>query len=193
LWQRAIDPVVIAWDGRPLRLKLRVPSALAEMAARYRLVLEDGGDLEGTCSNPSEIRPVERTVEGVRYVVRQLIVPEKLPLGYHRLQIEMSDLNLESYLLSSALETYTAAESNGRRWGLFCPLYALTSEHSWGAGDFSDLERLVDFAGETGGDIVATLPLLAAFLDEPFNPSPYAPVSRLFWSEFYIDITRLPD
>jgi 4-alpha-glucanotransferase len=28
---------------------------------------------------------------------------------------------------------------------------------------------------------------LAAFLDTPFEPSPYSPASRLFWNEFYVD------
>ena len=41
--------------------------------------------------------------------------------------------------------------------------------------------------------MVATLPLLAAFLDEPFEPSPYAPASRLFWNELYVDPRRLPE
>ena len=32
-----------------------------------------------------------------------------------------------------------------------------------------------------------TLPLYAGFLDEPFDPSPYAPVSRQHWNEVYLD------
>ncbi len=38
-----------------------------------------------------------------------------------------------------------------------------------------------------GAHFVATLPLYAAFLDDPFDPSPYAPESRLHWNEVYID------
>jgi 4-alpha-glucanotransferase len=49
------------------------------------------------------------------------------------------------------------------------------------------------FAAEAGAKVIGTLPLLAAFLDEPFDPSPYAPVSWLFWNEFYLDVERIPE
>ncbi|HWO73268.1 MAG TPA: 4-alpha-glucanotransferase, partial [Dehalococcoidia bacterium] len=39
-----------------------------------------------------------------------------------------------------------------------------------------------------GAHFVATTPLLASFLDRPFEPSPYVPVSRLFWNEIFMSI-----
>ena len=193
LYQRAIDPVLIAWNGAPLRLKLRVPSQFAAAEPRYRIVLEDGELLEGSCRKDRETKPAERSVEGVRYVTQVVIVPEKLPLGYHSLHFDVAGLRFDSHCLSSPLQAYRAEEGSARQWGLFCPVYALLSAQTWGAGNFSDLQGLVDFASQLGGHFVGTLPLLSAFLDEPFNPSPYAPVSRLFWNEFYLDITSIPE
>src|SRR6202008_1148706 len=62
-----------------------------------------------------------------------------------------------------------------------------------GAGNFSDLGTFVEFAGRMGATTVGTLPLLAAFLDRLFEPSPYSPVSRLFWNEFYLDVSKIPE
>jgi 4-alpha-glucanotransferase len=193
LVQRAIDPVVVAWDGAPLRLKLRLPSPLAAAEPRYRIDLESGEFVEGKCQSDFRIKPVERCIEGVCYVTRWIVFPEKLPLGYHRLHLQVGALTFDSSVFSSTLQTYAGATVNPRLWGLFCPVYALASAKNWGAGNFSDLETLIDFTGQMGGDFVGTLPLLSAFLDEPFNPSPYAPVSRLFWNEFYLDVTRIPE
>ena len=45
-----------------------------------------------------------------------------------------------------------------------------------------------------GSALVGTTPLLAAFLDDdPFEPSPYSPASRLFWNELYLDLTAVPE
>jgi len=193
LFERGIEPVVVAWDGNPLEFKLRLAHRDAGAEPRYRVTLESGESFEGQCRIDAKTKPVERYVEGARYVTHRIVVPDNLPLGYHRLQLQAGGHSFDSQLLSAARQNYRATDGKLRPWGLFSPLYAFTSEQSWGAGNFSDLESLVDFTAQMGGDFISTLPLLATFLDEPFDPSPYAPVSRLFWNEFYLDVTRVPE
>jgi len=193
LWQRGIDPVVVTWDRKPLSLKMRLPRQLAEAPAKYQVALESGEILEGECQDVFKAKNSVRCVDGIDYITRRLIVNQELPLGYHRLNLQLRDLLLEAYLFSAPSQNFGGLDAHTKRWGVFCPLYALSSGTSWGTGDFSDLESLVDFTDQMGGDIVGTLPLLSAFLDEPFNPSPYSPVSRLFWNEFYLDIGRIPE
>jgi 4-alpha-glucanotransferase len=55
-------------------------------------------------------------------------------------------------------------------------------------GTLGELASLGSWVAERGGCFVATTPLLAAFLEEPFEPSPYLPVTRLFWNELYADL-----
>jgi 4-alpha-glucanotransferase len=192
LWRRGIDPVLTVWDGSSLRIKLRVPAALASRPVRYRIELQTGEILAGKC-RPWRNAAAGPTVEGVSYVTRRLAVADKLPAGYHNLFLRTGGLSFEALVLASLTQAYTSATAGERRWGLFCPLYALASESSWGAGEFTDLAAFADFTAASGGHVVGTLPLLSAFLDEPFNPSPYAPVSRIFWNEFYLDVGTLPE
>jgi 4-alpha-glucanotransferase len=76
---------------------------------------------------------------------------------------------------------------------VFAPVYGLHSKRGEGAGDLADLESLIDWIDELGGQVVSTLPLLSTFLDKPFEPSPYSPISRMFWNEFYVDPARSPE
>ncbi len=103
---------------------------------------------------------------------------------------------------AGAAEGFGAAEGSGaspgdapssRRWGVFLPLYALISKQSLGIGDLGDLERLLAWTAGLGGSFVGTLPLLAARHVGDGTPSPYAPASRLFFNEVYLDIGRLPE
>jgi 4-alpha-glucanotransferase len=133
-------------------------------------------------------------VEGVHYLTKRLSTPAQLAWGYHRLTLECGGDAVESLLLSAPVRAYEPPGGlQAKTWGVFVPLYALHSQRSWGAGDFSDLEALTEWVTGLGGGMVATLPLLAGFLDEPFEPGPYSPASRLFWNEFYLDISRIPE
>jgi 4-alpha-glucanotransferase len=192
LWQRGIEPVTVAWQDQPLKLKLRLPGRLVQAPVTAEIILEAGERLAVQCDD-GPLKPLFKEVEGAGYVSRSMLLRAAIPLGYHRLHLRLGNLELASELFAAPYQAYAPAQSNIRRWGVFCPLYALHSVRSWGAGDFSDLAELAHLAGEMNGQVVATLPMLAGFLDEPFNPSPYAPVSRLFWNEFYLDMTSIPE
>ncbi len=118
---------------------------------------------------------------------------ERLPLGYHDLTIN----GRETFVIAAPRKAYFPTLQNdgktSRLWGLFAPVYALHSERNPNVGDLTDFGSLLDLVYELGGSVAATLPLLAEFLDKPFEPSPYAPASRLFWNELYIDVTRVPE
>jgi 4-alpha-glucanotransferase len=192
-WQTAIEPVIVCWDDRRFRIKLRLPARLAQSAITGELILENGDRQGLQFDEAAGVKPVFKTIEGTACVARYVSLQPAPPLGYHRLNLRVGDLELASLLISAPAIAYAPPHPKGKRWGVFCPVYALNSARSWGAGDFADLENFAHWVGSAGGDAVAVLPLLASFLDEPFNPSPYAPVSRLFWNEFYLDVTRIAE
>ncbi|MBO8128760.1 MAG: 4-alpha-glucanotransferase [Peptococcaceae bacterium] len=192
-WQRFCEPVVVAWDGKPAYLELRLAASQADGLVDCRLELETGNVLSWTCRLANLPVLQAAAVEGVDYVVKRLNLPPGLPWGYHRLTLALSGRSWETLVITAPRRAYTLTDKASRIWGVFLPLYALRSMKSWGAGDFSDLGNLLHWVGGLGGSLAGVLPLLASFLDEPFNPSPYEPVSRLFWNEFYLDITRVPE
>lgn len=194
LWKRGTEPVVVAWEGRPAELEFRVPQDRATGSVACHLMLETGEVRNWVCEVDRLRTKQTVAVEGVRYVAKRLPLPRPLPLGYHRLNLHTRGRLLESLIISARSRAYSSDDESARRaWGLFLPLYALHSKRSWGGGDLTDLETLMNWVATLGGSVVGTLPLLAAFLDEPYDPSPYAPASRLFWNEFYIDVTRIPE
>lgn len=112
-----------------------------------------------------------------------------LAAGYYDLQAT-SDGDTRTALVISAPRRAYRASSSDRSWAAFAPLYALRDENDWGIGDLATARRLTDVLAAAGANSLATLPLLSAYLDELFDPSPYAPVSRLFWNEIFLDLGR---
>ena len=81
-----------------------------------------------------------------------------------------------------------------RWWGIALQLYSLRSHHNWGAGDFRDLGAVIEWAGKRlGAAVVGLNPLHALKNTKPYHVSPYAPTSRLFLNDLYIDITQVPE
>jgi 4-alpha-glucanotransferase len=116
-------------------------------------------------------------------------LPRRLPHGYHVISVEARTGTFETFIIAAPRRAHTADD---REWGVFIPLYSVCSPLNWGIGDYTDLEHVARWTGSLGGGFVGTLPLLATFLDAPFDPSPYSPASRLFWNELFLDLTAIP-
>jgi 4-alpha-glucanotransferase len=110
----------------------------------------------------------------------------RLPFGYHKLRVDNVH---EAAIFAAPMKA--PSPKNGRSWGIFAPVYAMRTSDTWGMGDLGDLQRYREWTNALDGGIVATLPMAATFMDE--DPSPYSPVSRLFWNEMYLDVRKLPE
>ncbi|MFC1707319.1 4-alpha-glucanotransferase [Planctomycetota bacterium] len=195
-WSRLVEPVLVVWEGNLLSFDISMPDDLYDRVNECRLAIspKDGTEASDSLSVTIGLRDLPAAameeVAGRRYLAKRVTIPDALPLGYYDLAVEVGSLQGESLVIAAPARAPGAC---GRSWGAFLPLFALTSEHSQGIGDFSDLERLCAWIGEQGGRMVGTLPLLSAFLDEPFDISPYAPASRLFLNEIFVDLHAVPE
>ena len=193
LLSRLVEPVTVAWDGTPPEIKVRLPAG-AGSTIEAELALEGGEARRWTAAVESLPATGRARIRRDQFVSRTLpLKVRRLPQGYHRLTVRVGRESAECLVISAPRKAYTGELGEKPGWGVFLPLYALHSQRSWGCGDFTDLARLAEWTAEMGGTTVSTLPLLAAFLDEPFEPSPYAPASRLFWNEFFLDVTAAPE
>lgn len=163
-----VDPVVVVDAERPSRVPVRHRPA----RTGWTLLEETSGEviLEGTISGDH-------------------IELGSLPVGFFTLQIETpSGVDEPSRVLSAPSKSFSDFRHS---WGAFAPLYAVRRADS--PGHLGDIRTLADAIAPWGGRTVAVLPLLATFLgDDPFEPSPYQPVSRRWFSELYLDPDRLP-
>jgi len=198
-WKRLLPPVRVqsVTDARwPIEATL--PKALASHALRWTLTSERGESFAGGVA-PSELTPVdEHAVEGVDYVRARFDLPPNataVGFGYHRLELEAGDQTAAMSLVIAPPRCYEPEvfASNGRVWGPAVQLYSVRSRHNWGIGDFTDLAHIVEFAGNSGADVVALNPLHALSSVAPQHASPYNPSSRLFGNPLYIDVEAVPE
>lgn len=157
-----LSPVIVAWNGVLPPPQRRVVSPRREGQEERRKNRREV-QLESGETLPLDGRP--------------------LPMGYHRL---FGDKGICT-VISAPLEAWRRPGSH-RSWGVGTQLAALRSRRSRAVGDLRDIESLCRWVSGRGGDLVTALPLLPTFNSPPPEPSPYSPVSRLFWSELMIDL-----
>lgn len=117
-------------------------------------------------------------------------LPANLPFGCHTLEYS-AGADAGDTIVVVAPPLMPRNERFAGRSGLFVPTYALWDEDQ-PLPSFAHLHALARRLRREGVDVVSTLPLYATFLDDPVDPSPYSPISRLHWNELYIDDATLP-
>ena len=117
-------------------------------------------------------------------------LPVDLPYGCHHLQFDSASGPGETIVVVAPPEMPRAERFAGHG-SLFAPAYALW-ERSDPLPSYAHLHELARAAKTHGIDVVSTLPLYATYLDDPVDPSPYSPISRLHWNEVYLDDAGLP-
>ena len=130
-----------------------------------------------------------------------VVLPARLPLGYHRLDLRLEAAAGEQRLLSSTLVVIAPRrcylpprlQAGQRVWGPAVQLYALRSGRNWGMGDFTDLAAVVRMCGKHGAALVGLNPLHALYPHNPTHASPYSPSSRRFLDILYIDVEAVAE
>lgn len=170
-------PILVSWGGRLKHAWLWLPRRHRKIHAM--VALEDGRYIE----LPGKLSDVTR--RGGLFRARLSWKALRLPEGYHRLEVVADGAVLGTSLVVSAP---TRAKEQDKGWGLFVPTYALQTPNASGIGGFRELKEAAAEVKKAGGDFIGTLPLLAtAYEGKSPDPSPYAPQSRLFWNEIFLD------
>ena len=82
---------------------------------------------------------------------------------------------------------------NWRGAGCVIPVFSLRSEHSFGAGDFGDLRRMVDWVAMTGQRVLQILPINDTTMTGKWTDSyPYNSISIYALHPIYADLSALP-
>lgn len=131
--------------------------------------------------------------------VTTLRLPGPIPLGYHRLRVTLRGAGgqrdeREQLLIVTPGRCLTPREKLGRAraYGVLAQLYTVRSEANWGIGDLGDLQRLIAWCGRRGAAFVGLNPL-HALANRGDEISPYSPLSRLYRSVAYLDVSAIPE
>ena len=203
-WLRGCEPVHVLRSGRSAEtwsVYVACDSGDdAGLSVKGTVTAEQGDTQCERVEGPGLRVEETRTIQRRRFVRISLALPHDLPLGYYSLTAytKGGSTNAEatSRLIVAPERCYLPGQlQHGVRWwGIALQLYSLRSQHNWGIGDFHDLGAVIDWAGtQLGAAVIGLNPLHALKNTKPYHVSPYAPTSRLFLNDVYIDISQVSE
>lgn len=172
----AVPPVLVAAAGEDT--EVAVPGAAS---GEWRLALEGGDTLQGALRRDGR--------------KRRVLLPEPLPVGYHRLVLPGPGGAERSVLIVAAPPRCASPEELGadRVFGLGCQVYGLRGRRDLGVGDLAALAELAGAAAREGADFLALNPLHALFFADPTATSPYSPSNRAFLNWLLVAPELVPE
>jgi len=187
-------PKTLVVRGQDGALALNLRQNQLEKQLSWTITQEDGTVSAGETWAGTLHDEGDRALEGQTMSCRRLVLPA-LPLGYHKLAVEIGNDRLETQLIMSPTHCYLppAIANDERLWGISAQIYGLRSRRDQGIGDLGDVSLLARWAASQRADIVGLSPLHALFLSEPERVSPYSPSSRLFFNPLHLDVTVIED
>ncbi len=195
-WLRLVEPaLVVSVNRQPEAIPLHFPlSEGDEHGVTVSVSIED----ESGKADSFEIHgvtAVESTVlNGRRYIKAEVPNRTDRALGYYNIRIALrtpaTELGGSMRLIVTPDRCF---EPQGRTWGVYANLYALSSGQNWGIGNLSDLGTLIAWVGSLGGDFVGINPLHAIPNRMPYGVSPYSSTSRLYRNFIYLDMEQISD
>jgi 4-alpha-glucanotransferase len=203
-WRRPCDPVRVLRDGEmgpPLSYCLALEEGHEEsVAVEWQIRDEANAVVQEGQEGPGLSAVEVRVLDGRRHVRLEIPAPRGLSLGYYSLIVRAEGLvggvvgTMRVIVAPRQCYVPPSLAAHQRLWGLALQLYSLSSDRNWGCGDFTDLGRIVKWAGEElGAGVIGLNPLHALRNTAPYHISPYAPSSRLYLNELYIDLELLPE
>lgn len=191
IWARVCPPARAVTRGESAAVSLRLPAERARGPLDWRLRGEGRRLRSGATRVESLALTGGSTVDGRRYEVRSLPLPADLPMGRYEMTVRHGPAAWTLHLVVAPMRTHRSGRLDGT-WGLFHPLFGLRDERAAGVGDLATLREALAWTAGRGGRLFGTTPLLAGFGDPPVDPSPYAPASRLFWDDRFVELEAAP-
>jgi 4-alpha-glucanotransferase len=201
-WSRLLPPtLVVSENVQPRQFPLSIPGRLGLQSASVQIRWEDGSSAQYEFSLGALEAKATAELRGQWFLRKQAPLPQKLPLGYHDVQVSVrSDRRTP---LSGTMRLIVGPDrawlprqlaEGGRTAGIAISLFGVRSARNWGCGDFTDLERIIDWASEDlRVSFVGLNPLHAIHNRQPFNTSPYLPNCIFYRNPIYIDVERMTD
>jgi len=202
-WTRGLPPVLVqAMSETAAVVVLTAPSAWRETGqVTLSWKWEDGGTGSRLCLLNTLETAGGRTLMGKSYTAFRLPLPAPEAIGYHELSAVVSGTDGEQP--PSRCQWIVAPErawlperlqQGGKLAGLAVSLFGVRSERNWGIGDCTDLRRLTRWAADSlGVSFLGLNPLHALHNREPYNVSPYLPLSAYFRNPIYLDVEAIED